>query len=134
MNRARFSHCLRLGLKPLALLKRVKQINVKELPDNPTLPALQKYVAEQGIERGFGAQSARDVCLVLGEEIGELFKAIRKSEGLKIDKNSTFGSVSHELADILVNVLAIANLYAVDLEKAFREKEEINKDRTWESA
>ncbi len=101
------------------------------LLENPTLEDLQEYVNQLEIERGFIDQSARDKCLLLGEEIGELFKAVRKSEGLKIDTNSRFSDISHELADILIYLFAIANRYDIDLEAAFREKEEINKQRKW---
>lgn len=104
------------------------------LPDRPTLSDYQNYVVELEKERGFSDQSPRDKCLLLGEEIGELFKAIRKSEGLKIDKQSTFGEVSHELADILIYLCSIANRHQIDLEQAFRDKEEINKKRVWEIA
>ena len=103
------------------------------LKTHPLLKDLQTYVEELELERGFDDQSARDKCLLLGEEIGELFKAIRKSEGLKIDQSSTFGNISHELADILIYICAIANRYDLDLEQSFREKEEINKQRKWVS-
>lgn len=102
------------------------------LKNNPALPDFQKYVEELEVERGFSDQSARDKCLLLGEEIGELFKAIRKAEGLKIDKTSTFGNISHELADVLIYLCSIANRFNIDLEEAFIEKEEINKNRSWE--
>ena len=68
---------------------------------------------------------------MLGEEIGELFKSVRKTEGLKIDVSSQFGTVSEELADIFIYVCAIANRYGIDLEVAFREKEAINHQRSW---
>ena len=102
-----------------------------KLKSNPTLSDFQKYVEELELERGFDDQSARDKCLLLGEEVGELFKAVRKSEGLKIDATSAFGSISDELADILIYICAIANRFGLDLEKSFRDKEEINKKRKW---
>ncbi len=104
------------------------------LKENPTLSGIQKYVEELEIERGFSDQSAQDKCLLLGEEIGELFKAVRKSVGLKIDKTSNFGNIAHELADILIYLCAVANRYHIDLERSFREKEEINKGRVWEAS
>lgn len=102
-----------------------------QLNDHPTLADFQAYVAQMEAERGFEDQSARDKCLLLGEEIGELFKAVRKSEGLKLDDASHFGTVSEELADIFVYVCAIANRYDIDLETAFRDKEAINHGRSW---
>lgn len=101
------------------------------LKDKPTLKEIQEYVKELEQERGFSEASVIQNCLQLGEEIGELFKAVRKSEKLKIDKNSTFTSVEEELADIIIYLSAIANRYEIDLESAFRNKEEINKKREW---
>ena len=99
------------------------------LPENPTLGDLQVYVAALEVERGFAKQSARDKCLLLGEEVGELFKAIRTAEGLSVDVPG--GDIGHELADVLIYLGAIANRFDIDLETAFREKEEINKRRSW---
>ncbi len=84
------------------------------------------------IERGFDHQTVIEKCLLLGEEVGELFKAVRKSEKIKIDSNSQKHEVSNELADILIYLCAIANRYDIDVEEAFREKEEINKKRKWQ--
>jgi NTP pyrophosphatase (non-canonical NTP hydrolase) len=94
----------------------------------------QKYVEDLEKERGFTEQSSVERCLHLGEEIGELFKAVRKAEKMKIDESSRFTPVEEELADILIFLCSIANRYDIDLEKAFREKEEINKKRTWKIA
>jgi NTP pyrophosphatase (non-canonical NTP hydrolase) len=82
-------------------------------------------------ERGFISQSVIDKCLLLGEEVGELFKAVRKAEGLLVDENSTFSEIGDELSDILIYICAIANRKNIDLESAFRAKEEKNKKRTW---
>ena len=101
------------------------------LNEHPTLADFQAHVAKLEVERGFGEQSVRDKCLLLGEEIGELFKAVRKVEGLKIDISSQFGTVSEELADVFIYLCAIANRYGIDLETAFREKEKINHQRSW---
>ena len=96
-----------------------------------TLQAFQQYVRELELERGFDHQTVIEKCLLLGEEVGELFKAIRKTERIKIDTNSQKHEVGNELADILIYLCAIANRYNIDLETAFREKEEINKKRKW---
>jgi len=101
------------------------------LNEHPTLTDFQAYVAKLETERGFDDQSVRDKCLLLGEEMGELFKAVRKAEGLKVDVSSQFGTVSEELADVFIYLCAIANRYDIDLETAFREKEKINHQRSW---
>jgi len=102
-----------------------------QLSEDPKLADYQRYVAELEIERGFEDQTARDKCLLLGEEIGELFKAVRKAEGLKVDERSQFGEIGDELADVLIYVFAIANRYAIDLEAALVGKERRNHRRTW---
>ncbi len=105
-----------------------------ELTNNPTLKNFQQYVAELEIERGFASQTTIDKCLLLGEEVGELFKAVRKSEGLAMDTNSNFTEIGDELTDIFIYLCAIANRKGIDLESAFLKKEEKNKLRTWKSA
>ncbi|HAF30522.1 MAG TPA: pyrophosphohydrolase [Bacteroidales bacterium] len=102
------------------------------LKENPTLKDFQEYVKELELERGFEKQGVLQKCLLLGEEIGELFKAVRKMEAISIDKkNSKITTVEEELADILIYVCSIANRYNINLENAFRNKEEINKNRIW---
>jgi len=102
-----------------------------ELGPDPTLAALQAYVVQLEAERGFEEQTVLDKCLLLGEEIGELFKAIRSSEGLLVDRDSPIGAVGDELADVLIYLCAIANRCGIDLEAAFRAKEDRNHRRTW---
>ncbi|MCK5839002.1 MAG: hypothetical protein KAG99_04090 [Bacteroidales bacterium] len=102
------------------------------LKEKPLLIDYQEYVKELELERGFSSQTVIEKCLLMGEETGELFKAVRKAEKILIDSNSTINQVSDELADIFIYLCAIANRYDIDMETAFREKEEINKKRTWE--
>ncbi|OHY90564.1 hypothetical protein BI375_23030 [Vibrio rotiferianus] len=79
----------------------------------------------------FSEQLVNEKCLLLGEEVGELFKAVRKAEGIAIDPTSKVGDISDELADIFIYLCSIANRYDIDLEKAFLEKEQKNSQRTW---
>jgi len=102
-----------------------------QLAAKPQLADFQRYVAELEVERGFDHQTGRDKCLMLGEEVGELFKAVRKQEGLAMDPNSQVGDIDSELADVFIFVCAIANRYQVDLAEAFSAKEAINKTRVW---
>lgn len=102
------------------------------LKEKPSLQDIQKYVHELEKERSFDKETVLQKCLLLGEEIGELFKAIRKTSNIKIDSQSKTKQVSEELADIIIVLSTIANRFDIDLEKAFREKEEINKKRKWD--
>lgn len=96
-----------------------------------SLSQLQAHVAQAELDRGFLAQSAVDKCLLLGEEVGELFKAVRRTSGLAIDPQSDVGDIGSELADILNYLLAIANRYQIDLGEAFVSKEAVNQTRAW---
>ena len=102
-----------------------------ELKTDPTLRDFQAYVRKLEDERGFTQQNAIEKCLLLGEEMGELFKAVRKTVKLKTDVNANIGSVDEEIADMLIYLCSIANRFDIDIEQAFRKKEEHNKKRTW---
>ena len=102
-----------------------------ELKAQPTLADFQKYAAELEDERGFSGQDIVQKCLMLGEEVGELFKVVRKHTNIKVDPNSSIGEAGEELTDVFIFLLAIANRLNVDLEQAFRDKEEKNKTRVW---
>ena len=99
---------------------------------NTRLRDYQRYVTELERERGFDDQDVIQKCLLMGEEVGELFKAVRKSEGMKMDRHSQVGSVGEELADVLIYLCSIANRFDIDLEQAFLEKESRNKQRQWD--
>jgi len=102
-----------------------------ELRRGSSLGELQDYVRLCEAERGFGDQNSLEKCLLLGEEVGELFKAVRKASGIKIDPDSSVSQVSEELADILNYLLAIANRFEIDLDTAFADKERTNRTRSW---
>lgn len=101
------------------------------LPLSPSVQDMQKYVAEVERERGFAEQTPLQKCLLLGEEVGELFKAVRKFSDIRVDPNSSCHDVAEELADVLIFLIAIANRFEVDLTEAFLEKEAKNEIRTW---
>ena len=101
------------------------------LPNASTLKDYQIYVSELEKERGFTKNTVLQSSLMLGEEIGELFKAIRKAEKMNVDENSNTHNIGEEMADIIIYLCSIANRYNIDLESSFRAKEEINKSRSW---
>lgn len=104
-----------------------------KLKKSPTLKDIQRYVAKMEKERGFDKETVVPKCLLLGEEVGELYKSIRKSHKTsKLDHNSIFSDAAEEAADIIMVLCAIANRLDIDLEKAFRQKEEKNKKRKWQ--
>lgn len=103
------------------------------LPKHPTLPDLQKYMDEICQERGWTKDSYSEKFLLFTEEVGELAKAIRKAQGLYQEQAKQQQiELAEEFADVLSYLLDLANYFQVDLEKAFRDKEQINQSRTWE--
>ncbi|WP_019852750.1 MazG nucleotide pyrophosphohydrolase domain-containing protein [Actinopolyspora mortivallis] len=107
---------------------------MRPLPAEASLAEIQRYVAEMELERGFADSTVLEQSLKLGEEYGELCKAIRKSSGLSIEAGSATGNVDAELADILIYLCAIANRLDTDLDQALRAKERVNETRVWDEA
>ena len=101
------------------------------LKENPTLKDYQNYIHDMVTERGFAKESVPEIFMLMSEEVGELAKAVRKATGIHTDPNSEKYHIAHEAADILMYLLDICNVLHIDLEQAFREKEEINKKRVW---
>lgn len=101
------------------------------LKEATTLHDLQRYVAEMEEERGFSNRDIMQQCLLLGEEVGELFKAVRKCKRMRIGTTSITGTVDEELADVLIYLCAIANRLGISIDEALRQKEAFNESRTW---
>lgn len=81
-------------------------------------------------ERDYNQRAQTGYMLKLVEEVGELAEAIRKDSRLgKGEATQIKGTVDEELYDVLYYVLAIANLYEVDMERAVVLKEEHNRVR-----
>ena len=104
---------------------------MKPIKTNPTLRDYQVYIAEMIKERGFSDETIPELFMYLSEEIGEMTKAARQSIKLQCDSNSNKFELAHEMADVFNYLLDIANHFNIDLETAFREKEEINNKRVW---
>lgn len=104
-----------------------------QLNEHPTLPDLQRYMAEVCQERGWTKDSTSEKFVLFIEEVGELAKAMRKAAGLYEEqaKSQNF-PLEEEFADVLSYLLDLANCFQVDLEQAFHAKEEVNRSRVWE--
>jgi len=109
-----------------------------ELEPSAPLASYQQYIEE--LERLHGWRDVDLVrnCFLMGEEVGELFKAVRKYERL-FETEATHGRdrgaakehVGEEIVDVMNYLLAIANRLDIDLEAAFRAKNARNQTRTW---
>lgn len=108
---------------------------MQDFPKNATITDAQKWVEEMCKERGFDTNTPLEKFLLFSEEVGELAKAIRKVQGMHVEGSHTpeqinFG-IREEIADVAMYLMDIANTFSVNVEDAIREKEEINKKRTW---
>ena len=100
------------------------------LPAQPTLADMQKYIADALAYYQLNG-STQYCTLMLCEEVGELAKAVRKSVGGKMDVTKPDADPAEEAADVLWMLICICNSLGIDLEQAFRAKQEKNKLRTW---
>jgi NTP pyrophosphatase (non-canonical NTP hydrolase) len=108
-----------------------------KLKENPTLSDLQAHIKAVCAARGWDKNSHLEIFLLFMEEIGELANGIRKVSKLHTQKTIVEAeekeNLEGEFADVLNYLLDLANYFDVDLEKAFRNKDERNKNRHWKS-
>ena len=106
------------------------------LPDGAPMKAYQRYIHDLEAMHGWLELDLVHNCFLMGEEVGELFKAVRRYEKLFDEGGGTpteeaRAQVGEELVDVFNYLLAIANRVGVDLEQAFRDKNARNQERTW---
>lgn len=103
-----------------------------DLPRPADLSALQAYVDRLERRKGWRDADTVRCCFLLGEEVGELFAAVRRLErdGPEAGRREAVGE---EVVDCLNYLLAIATREGIDLEAAFRDKNARNEQRRWPS-
>ena len=106
---------------------------MNSLPDKPTLADLQAYIKAICKQRGWDKNSDTEIFMLFMEEVGELAKAMRNAKRMYQERRTevSLHNLKEEFADVLNYLLDLANYYHVDLEQAFREKDQINKNREW---
>ena len=97
-----------------------------------TLQELRKIVVKFRDDRDWEKyHNPKDVAMKLLTEVGEVYEHLvwkDKDELVEyLKKNRT--EVGYELADVLYNVVLLANQLDVDLDKAFEEKMKINEKK-----
>jgi NTP pyrophosphatase (non-canonical NTP hydrolase) len=110
-----------------------------ELPEGAPMPEYQRYVHALEAMHGWLNVDLVHNCFLMGEEVGELFKAVRRVERLyeqadapKAEVDARRDQVADEIVDVLNYLLAIANRLDIDVEAAFRRKNAVNQRRSWE--
>ena len=86
-----------------------------------TLRELQTLMVDQLKRRGFYPKEDKEVLLRLGEEMGEVFEAVREKQSKR--------DLSHEVVDVFWNLLRFCELKGINLEKSFLEKLARNEKR-----
>jgi NTP pyrophosphatase (non-canonical NTP hydrolase) len=104
---------------------------MEPLSQGASLPRIQDYVAKMEAERGLDKQDLPSQCLKLGEEIGELYRAVRKLQGQPQDPAGRAADIGDEAVDALILLMSIVNRCGINLEDAFRAKEARNESRVW---
>ena len=106
----------------------------EKIKNNTDLNDIQKYINDVLSLRGFNNQTPQEKMLLLLEEVGELAKAIRKSNSnLSIDYSriDNFDSVENEIADVFIVLLSICNVMDISIFDSFISKESKNIERIW---
>jgi NTP pyrophosphatase (non-canonical NTP hydrolase) len=109
---------------------------MNDLKQNPTLRDFQEHIAAFCKEWGWETNTYMEEFFLMTEEIGELAKAMRKASNFQTEEAKNKGEMTRfeleeEFADVFNYLLNLANLFDVDMEKAYRAKFEYNKSRKW---
>ncbi len=109
---------------------------MKTLPERPTLADLQQHVHALEAHHGWLDVDLVHNVFLMVEEVGELTKGIRRveklfAEGDAPDREAARANVAEEIVDVLNYLLAIANRLDIDVEQAFRDKNQRNFQRSW---
>jgi NTP pyrophosphatase (non-canonical NTP hydrolase) len=97
------------------------------------LREIQELVSRVRLERGFTMDPIR-IFALLTEEVGEVASELKRTWSPNYEAFSK-EDLGHELADVLVCLLALANQFDIDVESALMEKL-VHRDgqRVWKSA
>jgi len=109
-----------------------------ELEEQAPMQAYQRYIHDLEELHGWLEVDLVHNCFLMGEEVGELFKAVRRIEKMfeqaeapDLDMQARKTDVGDEIVDVMNYLMAIANRLDIDLETAFRRKNAANQARTW---
>ena len=104
------------------------------LPDTPTMGDYQRFVHGMEAYHGWLDVDLIHNCFLMGEEVGELFKAIRRYEKYfaKPKETDCREEVAEEIVDVFNYLCALANRLDIDIDAAFRQKNTRNLERRWD--
>ena len=105
------------------------------LREDASMHEYQDYIRQLDALHGWQGADIVRKCFLMGEEVGELFGAIRTLDRLDAADPRRPAAVAHageEIVDVLNYLLALANRLDIDVEAAFREKNRRNQLRRWD--
>jgi NTP pyrophosphatase (non-canonical NTP hydrolase) len=111
------------------VIKSPKEVVISVHHPGGGISGLQQYYARIAERRGWASESPKDTMLLLTEEIGELARAIRKTEGLKRAAGYDNVDVAEELADVQLYLVHLATALGIKLDEAVNNKEMKNYER-----
>ena len=128
-----------------------ESIEELSLPAGASMRDYQRYIHLLEEQKGWLSVDLIHNCFLMGEEVGELFKAVRRQRGYFEERRAEVAEggaedgavqaeeealrraeVAEEIVDVFNYLCAIANRLGVDIEEAFREKNRRNQARTWD--
>ena len=86
-----------------------------------------KYLQEYIKAKDFNPDLKGHYFLKLSEEIGELARAMRKD--LRMTDSQVKGTIEEEMWDVIYYILALANIYDINLEEIIPLKEKLNNEK-----
>ncbi|MFC0038528.1 MazG nucleotide pyrophosphohydrolase domain-containing protein [Actinomadura rayongensis] len=104
---------------------------MEPLPQGASLNDLQEYVRKMEVERGFTDRTITDQALKFGSEAGEVLDAVAAYNGQPQNGERDAADLGNEAADALIMLISVCNRAGIDLEAAFRRKEQLNETRSW---
>ena len=92
------------------------------IPADVTLSNMQAYSKELVDYKNWNGVSGAELTMLMSEEMGEVAKEVRKLHFEQGDQAHHQQELGHELVDVLAYICRLANMYDVNLEQAYKEK------------
>lgn len=111
-----------------------QEILLDELAKDFTFENFQEYIHNIMNIRGFNNQNPQDKLMLLIEEIGELAKAIRKTNrklGIDYERVNNYDTIESEVADTIIVLFSMCDLLNLNVKQCILNKERLNVKRTW---
>ena len=99
-----------------------------------TIKDIQDAVRVLHREQDWPIRTAERRALWLSIEVGELLREVQQYGWDPDRADETRVRASHEMYDVMWNLVALATIMGIDLEQAFAEKAQLNRERRWRQA